>query len=99
MSSECSILSYVPGQTTTLKTLQNNIPSLQQPLALELEDLYGKIPQTIRDAIALANLLHERYLWPDSLCIVQDDEGTTKDQISKMASIYANAHLTIRLQA
>ena len=27
----------------------------------------------------------------DSLCIVQDDEGTTKDQISKMASIYANA--------
>jgi hypothetical protein len=69
------------------------------PLALELEDLYGKISQTIRDAIALTSLLHERYLSVDSLCIVQDDEGTTKDQISKMASIYANAHSTIRLQA
>lgn len=88
-------LSYVWGQTPTLKTVQANLQTFQQPLSLGLDDVFARIPKTVRDAIVLTDLLHERYLWVDSLCIVQDNDATLTDQINKMASIYANAILTI----
>ncbi|KAH0437150.1 heterokaryon incompatibility protein [Colletotrichum camelliae] len=36
-----------------------------------------------------------RYIWIDSLCIVQDDAQDWAGEASRMASVYANAHLTI----
>ena len=36
-----------------------------------------------------------RYLWVDRFCIVQDDDEHVHQQISWMASIYANSHFTI----
>ncbi|KAJ4286805.1 factor activating pos9 [Kalmusia sp. IMI 367209] len=63
------------------------------------------IPQTIRDAIRLCQLMDERYLWTDSLCIMQDDEiqmdngaWTNADklaQIPNMNIIYGASALTI----
>lgn len=63
------------------------------------------IPRTIRDAIRLCQLLNERYLWTDALCIMQDDEfqdsngaWTNADkmtQIPKMDVIYGASVLTI----
>lgn len=50
---------------------------------------------TIANAISVVGLLGERYLWVDALCIVQDDEITKHNQIESMASIYANASITI----
>jgi hypothetical protein len=88
-------LSYVWGQAPTLKSVQGNLEFFQQPGTLGREEIFSKIPRTIRDAIALTELLHERYLWVDSLCIIQDDETNSHDQITKMASIYANSVLTI----
>ncbi|KAF0328660.1 heterokaryon incompatibility protein [Colletotrichum asianum] len=35
------------------------------------------------------------YIWIDSLCIVQDDAQDWAVEASRMASVYANAHLTI----
>jgi hypothetical protein len=88
-------LSYVWGQAPTLKTVQASLEDFQQPGSLGREEIASQIPRTIRDAIALTGLLHKRYLWVDSLCIVQDDKTTSHDQIARMASIYANAELTI----
>jgi hypothetical protein len=88
-------LSYVWGPVPTLKTIQANLEAFQQTGSLRREEVASKLPRTIRDAIALTELLQERYLWVDSLCIVQDDETSSHDQITKMASIYANAALTI----
>lgn len=69
-------------------------------------DFRGKvIPRTIRDAILFCQTLTERYLWTDSLCILQDDEyqqssgaWTNVDkmaQIPKMHIIYGASLLTI----
>jgi hypothetical protein len=88
-------LSYVWGPVPTLKTIQANLEAFQQTGCLRRKEINSKLPRTIRDAIALTELLQERYLWVDSLCIVQDDETSSHDQITKMASIYANAALTI----
>jgi hypothetical protein len=88
-------LSYVWGNATNLKTLQANVQDFQTAGSLGREDIACRIPRCIQDAIALTELLHQRYLWVDSLCIVQDDEKTSHCEITRMASIYANATLTI----
>lgn len=36
-----------------------------------------------------------RYIWIDSLCIVQDDVNDWREEGSKMASIYSRSYLTI----
>jgi len=53
------------------------------------------IARTIRDAMGLVKLLDERYLWVDTLCIVQDDEEKKHLELRNMAAIYANASITI----
>jgi hypothetical protein len=37
----------------------------------------------------------ERYLWLDSLCIVQDDEIDVKQQMEQMGEIYRHSYFTI----
>ncbi|KAJ9157238.1 HET-domain-containing protein [Pleurostoma richardsiae] len=47
------------------------------------------------DAVKLTRDLEERYLWVDSLCIVQDDEAELLEQTAQMDAIYSGAVLTI----
>ncbi|KAF2109633.1 heterokaryon incompatibility protein-domain-containing protein [Lophiotrema nucula] len=73
------------------------------PITLALDGRV--IPRTIRDAIRLCQLLGERYLWVDSLCILQDDDfqdssgaWTNADklaQIPRMNTIYGASALTV----
>lgn len=86
-------LSYVWGAVEQYKTLREHLDQLQQDGSLNNEDI--AIPRTIRDAIGLVPLLGQRYLWVDSLCILQEDGDELWDQIHNMASIYANASVTI----
>jgi Heterokaryon incompatibility protein (HET) len=53
------------------------------------------LPTTISDAIELVCRLGERFLWVDSLCILQDSEEDKLQQISRMSSIYEQALITI----
>ena len=53
------------------------------------------IPMTVRDAITAVQRLGYRYLWVDSLCIVQDDDSDRHSQLLRMDSIYRNASLAI----
>jgi hypothetical protein len=95
--SECRYiaLSYVWGGASTLKTTKVTLETFLQKNAFSVTGLLPEIPNTIRDAIKLVELLGERYLWVDSLCIIQDDEDTKHIQISNLASIYNHACLTI----
>ncbi|KAK0714438.1 heterokaryon incompatibility protein-domain-containing protein, partial [Apiosordaria backusii] len=86
-------LSYVWGQTAMLKTERANLSNHQEDGAFNR--LRAMIPTTIRDAIDLVPLIGERYLWVDSLCIVQDEEDSKHTQLRDMARIYENAVLTI----
>lgn len=88
-------LSYVWGKIPTFMTLKENLHQLQLDQALSTSEVSSRIPQTIKDAMSLVGILRERYLWVDSLCIVQDEEEQKQDQIIGMASIFANAHITI----
>ncbi|KAF2105039.1 HET-domain-containing protein [Rhizodiscina lignyota] len=113
-------LSYVWGSVkqvllnkTTRKFLEQegsiSVSGLKEPqeeytqLGKELEGRV--IPRTIRDAILLCQLLNERYLWTDSLCILQDDDFQERNgawtnadklaQIPKMDIIYGASVLTV----
>lgn len=54
-----------------------------------------QLPQTIQDAILLVTRLGYRYLWVDSLCIVQDSKSSWQLNASAMHLIYGNAEFTI----
>jgi hypothetical protein len=53
------------------------------------------IPQTIVDAMSVCAKLGIRYLWVDSLCILQDDEDDVHEQVQHMDLVYRRAYLTI----
>ncbi|PQE15015.1 heterokaryon incompatibility protein [Rutstroemia sp. NJR-2017a BVV2] len=88
-------LSYVWGSTNSTKTLKTNLEQFQRANSLAGENEHVRLPRTIRDAMVLTDILGERYLWVDSLCIVQDDEKSQSEELDKMASIYASASVTI----
>lgn len=53
------------------------------------------LPQTFQDAIQLTRRLGIRYLWIDSLCIVQDSREDWLDQSVIMGNIYHGSYLNI----
>jgi Heterokaryon incompatibility protein (HET) len=88
-------LSYVWGQTTTLRLLRHNKNELQQDGALSRSVYSTYLARTVKETIQLVRLLGEEYLWVDSLCIVQDDPASLNQQINFMGAIYGNAYITI----
>ena len=58
-------------------------------------DLLPHIPKTIQNAIALTRHLGFKYIWIDSLCIVQDDADSWPQNARVMDVVYGNAELTI----
>lgn len=71
-------LSYVWGSTNVFKCAREALGALQRPGALDLRT----IPATIADAMRVAIGSGERYLWVDSLCIIQDDPVDQEKQLS-----------------
>jgi hypothetical protein len=87
------VLSYVWGETEQLRLLQENYGELTQ--AFGLRSLIDRLPRTIADAMGLVGRLSKRFLWVDSLCIIQDDPADLAVQIQQMNVIYGCAALTI----
>jgi hypothetical protein len=56
---------------------------------------WRELSKTFQDAVKISRLLGIDYLWIDSLCIIQDSEADWERESARMASVYANAHLTI----
>jgi hypothetical protein len=57
------------------------------------------LPKSFRDAVLVTRKLHIRYLWIDSICIIQDNDDDWEPESSRMDSIYQNAHVTIAATA
>ncbi|KAJ4182980.1 hypothetical protein NW759_017105 [Fusarium solani] len=86
-------LSYVWGNAPTLQTTQKSLAELMQPASLDSK--HEALSRVVRDAITLTQMLGERFLWVDALCIVQDDAANKSRHISNMDLIYKQAALTI----
>ncbi|PQE26592.1 hypothetical protein CJF30_00001352 [Rutstroemia sp. NJR-2017a BBW] len=52
-------------------------------------------PQTFQDAISITQRLGIRYLWIDSLCIIQDSLSDWEAESARMGDVYTNSFLTI----
>jgi serine/threonine protein kinase/uncharacterized membrane protein YgcG len=70
-----------------------NIATLQERLPDDF------VPQQIKDAVAACLQLGIRYLWVDSLCVMQDSPDDRMAECLAMASTYRDAILTIVLDA
>ncbi|KAK3291595.1 heterokaryon incompatibility protein-domain-containing protein [Chaetomium fimeti] len=69
-------------KTTTLKSFVSGID-------------ITTLPRTFQDAILITRQLGVRYLWIDSLCIVQDSAEDWAKEAAVMGKIYQNGHCTI----
>jgi hypothetical protein len=60
---------------------------------------WESIPKTFQDAIKLTSILDIRFIWIDSLCIIQDDLDDWNTESAKMADVYQLATLTLSATA
>ncbi|KAK0652670.1 heterokaryon incompatibility protein-domain-containing protein [Cercophora newfieldiana] len=89
-------LSYVWGVPGLFTTLKANVNELETPGAFDKPEYRDLIPPTIRDAMRVAREIKMRYLWVDSLCIVQDEHKDEKTKhILLMDVVYSAADLVI----
>ncbi|KAK9784243.1 putative Protein kinase domain-containing protein [Seiridium cardinale] len=56
---------------------------------------FKQLPKTYQDAIMITRSLHIRYLWIDSLCIIQDNNDDWTLQAQRMGDYYSSAYVTI----
>lgn len=82
-------LSYVWGEDQAHKTTKGNLSAYEQGIDLSC------LPATIHDAIYVTHMLGFRWLWVDSLCILQDSDEDKAHEIGRMHLIYRYAHVTI----
>lgn len=68
--------------TQTLKAFEDSIS-------------WSELPRTFQDAISLTRALGLRWLWIDSLCILQDSEEEKLEESARMDEIFGNSYFTI----
>ncbi|KAE9363409.1 HET-domain-containing protein, partial [Stipitochalara longipes BDJ] len=82
-------LSHPWGDEVPLRTTIRNLQTHQNRIPFE------KLPLTFQDAVKITRRIGVRWIWIDSLCIIQDDSLDWEKESSTMAAIYSNSYLTI----
>ncbi|KAM0344809.1 hypothetical protein ACHAPU_007187 [Fusarium lateritium] len=72
-----------------VKTTKSTIKDYQREISFQ------ELPKNFQDAVETTRSIGIRYLWIDSLCIVQDDTADWQIESSKMSSIYRDAYLVL----
>jgi hypothetical protein len=83
-------LSHCWGDPRTVqvpKTLRNTLKEHQKRIT--------SLTQTFKDAIEVTKQIGVRYLWIDSLCIIQDEPEDFMRECSRMSLIYARAYCVL----
>jgi hypothetical protein len=71
--------------TTTTGTIGTRIMGIQ----------LATLPKTFQDAVLITRDLGVRYLWIDSLCIIQDSDEDWEQEAARMSEIYANGYVML----
>jgi len=82
-------LSHCWGTSQPLRLTLATQKPFQQNIA------FSQLPKTFRDAVQATRQLGLRYLWIDSLCIIQDCQQDWEEQCSLMRTIYQYAFVTL----
>jgi hypothetical protein len=56
---------------------------------------WNQLPRLFQETIDLVQRLGIRYIWIDSLCIIQDDVLDWQQESAMMCSVYSNSYVTI----
>lgn len=89
ISAKYAALSHCWGKHRLLTTVTSNLAEHCKIMKLD------ELPKTFRDAIEIVRSLDIRYLWIDSLCIVQDDAEDWRRESVQMGRIYKDAAVTV----
>lgn len=82
-------LSHCWGMQRVITTTMNTLA--ERKAGIPLSDL----PPTFQDAVQLTRRLGVKYLWIDSICILQDDISDWEKESALMGSIYSSSYLNI----
>lgn len=82
-------LSACWGSDFALRLTRSNYAQLEKEILLE------ELPRTIRDAIVVAQALKIPYIWVDSLCILQDDLQSWKNEVMRMKDYLRSCTFTL----
>jgi hypothetical protein len=82
-------LSHCWGKETFLVTMKANLQNHQVSIPP------NGLSQTFKGAICITRQLRIKYLWIDSLCIVQDDFHDWASEAKSMGTVYMNSFLNI----
>lgn len=70
-------------------TSKHNIEQLKACIAVE------SLPRMFRDTVTVTRGLGIKYIWIDSLCIIQDDEDDWERESGRMGRVFSDAYCTI----
>lgn len=82
-------LSHCWGGYDILKTTSSNLNAMKKNIK------WDALPRTFQDAISVARELQVRWVWIDSLCILQDDKADWETEAAQMGTYYQKAFLTV----
>ena len=82
-------LSHCWGETNTAILKNHMLRAMTRGIE------WSQLPKTFQDAIYVTRRLGFRYLWIDSLCIIQDSPEDWSRESGTMHDVYANCVLTI----
>lgn len=87
-------LSHCWGSEPSFLTLKtDNIDSFRKGIPI------NTLPKSFRDAVFICDRLSIRYIWIDSLCIIQDSESDWLLHTEYMSLIYQNCYLNLSFDA
>jgi hypothetical protein len=82
-------LSHCWGGARNIKLLENNMEDFENGISMT------DLPKTFAEAVLVVRMLGCRYLWIDSLCIVQDSPADWERESAIMGSVYKHAVLNV----
>ncbi len=82
-------LSHCWGKTKMVCLTSSNVEALKKDIP------WTSLTRTFQDSVTICWKLGFRYLWIDSLCILQGDKQDWEYHASRMAQIFSSSQLTI----
>lgn len=86
-------LSHCWGQSLPIRLLEETLRSMKVKISFET------MPKTFQDAIIVTRNLGYRYIWIDSLCIIQDSISDWQRESALMKDVYSSARCNISATA